>query len=68
LRDLIYTAGNAGIGLTIEPYRGDGWKIGYAMRWGGGDLVTAPTLDDAVAAAVEPLRELIERRERRSGA
>lgn len=64
LRELVFEAAEHGCGITIEPYRGDGWKIGYLRGMGGGDLVTAPTLEDAVAAAFEPLREMAERRAR----
>jgi hypothetical protein len=46
-----------GIGITFEP---DfvGWKIGYMVGRGGGDLATAYDLETAVKAAEKPLDDL----------
>ena len=64
LRELIFVAAEHGIGITIEPYGEDGWKIGCMFGMGGDDLTIGRTLDDAAYSAMLPLREMIDRSER----
>jgi hypothetical protein len=61
--NLLEQAYHFGIGITFEP---DfvGWKIGYMVGMGGGDLASAYDLETAVKAAEKPLDDLASQLER----
>ena len=51
-----------GIGVTFVP-DAEGWRIGYMVGHGGGDLVAGYNLTDTARAALRPLEELAAQRE-----
>ena len=51
------------IGVTFTP-DAQGWTIGYMVGMGGGDLLFGYDLGETARAAMRPLLELAERRER----
>ena len=55
--NLLQTCYIHGIGITFEP-EFVGWKVGYMVGMGGGDLATAYSLETAAKAAEKPLHDL----------
>lgn len=51
------------IGVTFTP-DAEGWTIGYMVGMGGGDLLSGYDLGDTSRAAMRPLIELAQRRDR----
>lgn len=51
------------IGVTFTP-DAQGWTIGYMVGMGGGDLLSGYDLGETARAAMRPLLELAERRDR----
>ena len=52
-----------GIAVTFTPDV-QGWTIGYMVGMGGGDLLSGYDLGDTAGAALRPLQDLAERRDR----
>jgi hypothetical protein len=59
VENLLLAAKLHGIGVTIEP-DSLGWKVGYILPSGGGELSAAYDLETAVRAAERPFNELAE--------
>lgn len=59
VENLLLAAKLHGIGVTIEP-DALGWKVGYILPSGGGELSAAYDLETAVRAAERPFNELAE--------
>jgi hypothetical protein len=59
VENLLLAAKLSGIGVTIEP-DSLGWKVGYILPSGGGELAAAYDLETAVRAAERPFNELAE--------
>ena len=51
LRDVLAELHSRGQGVTLLPVP-DGWVVGWYSGNGGGDLAAAPSLDEALAAAL----------------
>jgi hypothetical protein len=73
LPELIRLLAENGRGVTIRPirkgtriggigsehtYRIEGWEVGYLAGWGGDELAVGETIHDAIAAAIQALKEV----------
>ena len=64
--ELLAAGAQHGIGVSFEP-DAEGWRIGYLVGMGGGDLLAGYDLGDTARAALRPLEELAARREQGHG-
>lgn len=60
--ELLAAGEQHGIGISFEPDV-EGWRIGYLVGRGGGDLLAGYDLGETARAALRPLEELAARRE-----
>lgn len=60
--ELLAAGEQHGFGVTFEP-DAEGWRIGYLVGMGGGDLLSGHDLGDTARAALRPLEELPARQE-----
>ncbi|WP_336028586.1 hypothetical protein [Geodermatophilus sp. FMUSA9-8] len=63
ISELLTLGATHGIGVTFTP-DDEGWTVGYMVGHGGGNLVAGYDLGETVRAALRPLDQLGNERER----